>query len=264
MPQLPRKAPSRCPHCGFVQDEPEHLISTYCRGCGSYYKVFASPANAAYSSRSRRARSRTRRRVPALPPREIRCYRCGQIHEVSGHARTTFCPECHTAIELSDLTISSRTSRPIDTRGNLIITQSGYVSSALTICHEAIVTGRISGTLICEGTLRLACSARLGCQMSAKSIIIESEARVELSYPIKTGDLTVYGQAAGNFECTGSIWIDKGGLIEGRIAARSVIVERGGTLLAESSIRPVRKQEPVEHQDEFDAFFAGVYPLPAY
>ena len=32
----------------------------------------------------------------------------------------------------------------------------------------------------------------------------------------------VHGQAAGNFECAGRIWIDKGGLIEGRIAAHSV------------------------------------------
>jgi cytoskeletal protein CcmA (bactofilin family) len=264
MPQLPRKAPSRCPHCGFVQDEPEHLISTYCRGCGSYYKVFTDPANAVFYSRSSRARGPARQRVPVQPPREVRCYCCGQIHEVSWHAQTTFCPDCYAAIELSDITISSRTSRPIDTRGNLIITPSAYVSSALTVCHEALVAGRISGTLICEAALRLACSGRLSCQMSAKSIIIEKEARVELSYPIRTRDLTVYGQAAGNFECTGHLWIDKDALLEGRIAARSVVVERGGTLLAESSIQPVHKQDPVGPEDELDTLIEGEHPLPSY
>jgi cytoskeletal protein CcmA (bactofilin family) len=264
MPQLPRKAPSRCPHCGFVQNEPEHLISTYCRGCGSYYKVFTSPAKATFSSRSYPARGRTTRRAPLPPPREIHCYRCGRTHEVSGHARTTFCPDCHAAIELADVTISSRTSKPIDTRGDLMIAPSGYVSSALIVCREAVVAGRISGTLICEGALRLVCSARLSCQMSARSIVIEKDARVELSCPIKAGDLTVYGQAAGNFECTGRIWIDKGGLIEGRVAARSVVVERGGTLLAESSIRPVPREEPVEGGAEFDVLIEGEHPLPAY
>lgn len=100
--------------------------------------------------------------------------------------------------------------------------------------------------------------------MSARSIVIEKEAQVELSRPIKTGDLTVYGQAAGNFRCSGRIWIDKGGLLEGRVAARSVVVERGGTLLAECSIRPVHKQEPTENEAEFDALIEGDHPLPAY
>ncbi len=262
MPQLPRKAPSRCPHCGFVQDEPEHLISTYCRGCGSYYKVV--PASAAFARYTRRAaRSRVRRRVAILPPREVRCYHCGQVHEVSGHARTTFCPECHAGIELSDVTISSRTSRPIDTRGNLVVTPSGYISSALIVCHEALVAGRVSGTLVCEGALRLVYSGRLSCQMKAKSIVIEKEARVEFSCPIKTNELTVYGQAVGNFSCAGRIWIDKGALIEGRIAAHSVIVERGGTLLAESSVHPTLKEELVEEEDEPDAVVDGEHPLLA-
>jgi cytoskeletal protein CcmA (bactofilin family) len=98
--------------------------------------------------------------------------------------------------------------------------------------------------------------------MKAKSIVIEREARVEISCPITTNELTVYGQAAGNFICGGRIWIDKGALIEGRIAAHSVIVERGGTLLAESSVHPALKEEPVE-EDELDAVVDGGHPLPA-
>jgi cytoskeletal protein CcmA (bactofilin family) len=100
--------------------------------------------------------------------------------------------------------------------------------------------------------------------MKAGSIIIEKEARIELSYPIKTGELTVYGQTAGNFECSGRIWIDKGGLVEGRIAARSVVVESGGTLLAESSVQPVHKEEPVEREEEFNVSIDAKHPLPAY
>jgi cytoskeletal protein CcmA (bactofilin family)/DNA-directed RNA polymerase subunit RPC12/RpoP len=264
MPLLPRKAPFRCPHCGFVQDESEHLISTYCRGCGSHYEVLANSPSRTLPDRFHRARSRTWRRVSLVPGRKIRCHRCGKVHEVSGHARTTFCPRCGTAIDLCDETISSSISRPIDTRGNLIITPSGYVCSALTVCCDALVAGRISGTLVCEATLRLACSERLSCQMNARSIVIEYQARLELIYPVRTGDLTVHGQAAGNFECTGSIWIARGGLIEGRISASSVIVEPGGTLLAESSVRPVRNKEPVEHEDEAGFFTSAGHPLPAY
>jgi cytoskeletal protein CcmA (bactofilin family) len=261
MPQLPRKAPSRCPHCGFVQDEPEHLISTYCRGCGSYYQV--SPPSVGLARYSTEVRTRIKRRLPKIPPRQVRCYHCGQAHEVSGRARTTLCPECNAAIELSDVTVSSSMTRPIDTRGNLIITPSGYVSSALTVCHEALIAGRVSGTLVCETVVRLVYSGRLSCQMRTKSMIIEKESDVELSYPIETDELVVYGQAVGNFECAGRIWIDKGGLIEGRIAAHSVVVERGGVLLAESSVRPTLKEASLKEEETFDIVVDGEHPLPA-
>ena len=69
----------------------------------------------------------------------------------------------------------------------------------------------------------LTCSKRLCCQMNAEFVIIERQARLELTCPIRTGDLTVHGQAAGNFECSGSLWIARGGLIEGRISASSII-----------------------------------------
>jgi cytoskeletal protein CcmA (bactofilin family) len=263
MPLVPRKAPFRCPHCGFVQEEPEHLISTYCRGCGSHYEVLVNPAHPTFANRFQNACNRAWRRLSLLPGRKIRCHHCGRSHEVSGYARSTFCFHCNAAIDLCDVTISSSTSRPIDTRGNLIITPSGYVCSALTVCREALVAGRISGTLVCEATLRLVCSERLSCQVRAKSIIIEDEARLELTCPIRTGDLTVHGRAVGNFECAGTIWIARGGLIEGRICASSVTVERGGTLLAESFVRPVRNQQPVEQEDELDVFISAEHPLPA-
>ena len=261
MPQLPRKAPSRCPHCGFVQDEPEHLISTYCRGCGSYYKVL--PPSGGLARYSNEVRTRIKRRLPKIPPRQVRCYHCGQAHEVSGRARTTLCPECNAAIELSDVTVSSNTTRPIDTRGNLTITPSGYISSALTVCHEALIAGRVSGTLVCETVVRLVYSGRLSCQMKTKSMVIEKESRVELSYPIETDELVVYGQATGYFDCAGRIWIDKGGLIQGRIAARSVIVEPGGALVAESSVQPTLKEDSFQHEDAFDVLVEGEHPLPA-
>jgi hypothetical protein len=37
----------------------------------------------------------------------------------------------------------------------LTVTPSGHLSSALTICSEAFVDGRVTGTLVCETTLTL-------------------------------------------------------------------------------------------------------------
>lgn len=260
MPTAPRKAPFRCPHCGFVQDEPEHLISTYCRGCGKHYEAKANPASRAPAWRFQRGQRRGGEQ-PHLPPgRKIVCHHCGGTHEVSGHALTTFCPNCNATINLSDVTISSIASKPIDTRGKLTVTPSGHLSSALTICSEAFVDGRVTGTLVCETTLTLAGSRRISCQMVAGSIVIERRARLEFTSPVRAGNLTVHGQAGGTFECGGEILITKGGLIEGRIVAKSVIVEDGGILLAESTVRPRKRGKLMEDGECEGPFFIDSLP----
>ena len=86
----------------------------------------------------------------------------------------------------------SSTTRPIDTRGNLIITPSGYISSALTVCREA--PHRREGERnvgVRDVCVRLVYSGRLSCQIKAKSMVIEKESRAELSYPIETNELIV-------------------------------------------------------------------------
>ena len=86
---------------------------------------------------------------------------------------------------------------------------------------------------------------------------------MELSYPTETDELIVYGQAAGNFECAGRIWIDKGGSVEGRIAAHSVVVELGGVLFADSSVRPKLKEDALTHEETVDVLVDDEHPLPA-
>lgn len=249
MPAEPRKEPFSCPHCGFVQNEPRHLISTYCRGCGQYYEV----------TPDRQAEAKPPAPVVLHSRHAVHCYRCHRDHQVSHHARSTICPGCATSIELGDLVFSSNASRPVDTRGLLHVTTKGYLSNAYIICGQGLIEGRLSGTLHCEGTLRIVSSGTMSCQITAQSVVIEKGAHVELIRPVKTVDLQIFGRAAGHFACTGKVRIAKGGLLEGRLTAKSVAVERGGNLLAESSIQPkiVPKSPP-------DGGVEGLTPEPVY
>ena len=265
MSHSPVKAPSHCPHCGFVQEEPEHLISTYCRGCGSYYQVPAFERENRAGEHPPSLFENAFRRIAPRPPRKVACHRCGQSHEVSGHARTTICPDCHCSIELRDLTFSSNASRPVDIRGRLTILPTGYLSNALIICGEAHIEGRISGTLFCETNLRLACTGRLICQMNALTITVDRDAKIEIAYPVKTGELVVHGHAIGDFEC-GRIRIAKGGTIEGRVSARALVVDRGASLFAEMAIRPAKAPETVANPEKAAVDMGAALPLavPAY
>ena len=246
MPDSPRKAPFHCPHCGFVQSESVHLISTFCRSCGRHFEISraASPGPPV-------AKAHALKWMGSRPPRQVLCHHCQQTHEVSGHALSTICQGCNASIELTDLTFSSQVSRPVDTRGKLTIAPGGSLNCPLIICGEALIEGSVNGALLCEGTVRLAGSGKSSGRITTKSLIIEKRAQVELVHPVKTTDLVVHGRAKGNFACEGSVRISKRGILEGRITARSVVVERGGILLAESTIQPLPfRDAPSDPKDE--------------
>ncbi|CAN5813637.1 hypothetical protein BH09VER1_BH09VER1_33410 [soil metagenome] len=252
MPENPRKAPSSCPHCGFVQNESTYAQSTYCRSCGEYYKIASAHDEHTAEKRPPGVVGRAVKQIFSRPPRQIHCHKCGTSHEVSGHAQITICPGCNTSIELGDLTFSSNVSRPVDTRGKLIITPSGYLNNAFIICGEGLIEGRVTGTLCCEGTLTLTCSGKVSCKVTAENLIIGKGAHVDLTYPTLTKKLTVYGHTTGDFTCEGSIRILKGGCLEGNVSARSVIVERGGILMADSVIQAAVEDEERPDDDEPD------------
>jgi cytoskeletal protein CcmA (bactofilin family) len=235
-----RKVPFRCPECGFVQQEPETLISTYCRSCGHYYKGGADRSDKGSSSL-----------LPSLfkgkgrANRLVHCYRCDKEHEVSSSARSTMCPTCNAGIEFDDLVVSSNASRPVDTRGKLLVTKKGYLNNAHIVCGEAIIEGRISGALRCEGAVHLRCSGALSSRITAGSLVVDKHSRIEISSPVTVGELVVYGAVKGQFLCSSKVRVLKGGTLEGTLVTPAVTVERGGTLLADSTIQPPKRPDPV-------------------
>ncbi len=228
----PPKESFSCPHCGFVQQEPAHLVSTFCRSCGSHYDV---------------RRPATERRAASAPTRgasrEVHCYRCEETHDVSVHARSTICPGCSTAIEFTDLKFSSPVSRPVDTRGRLTIKAKGSLNNSYIACGDAYIEGAINGALRCEKTARLFSSGRFACRLKAHTLVVEKSARLEFTQLVQVVDMKILGHASGDFACEGAVHIAKGGVLEGRLRARAVTVEKGGILLASSAIEPLAAED---------------------
>jgi len=241
-----RKVPFRCPECGFVQQEPETLISTYCRSCGHYYKGGADrPAKGApIVAAPGLFRGRLR------GPRKVHCYRCEHDHEVSPSARSTICPSCSASIELDDLVVSSNVSRPVDTRGKVLVTKKGHLNNGHIVCGEAIIEGRLNGSMRCEGTVHLRCSGPLSASIRADSVIVDKGSRLEISYPLRARELVVYGSVKGSFACTGNVRVLKGGTLEGVLSSPAITVEKGGTLLADSTVQPPAREPLPEPNSE--------------
>lgn len=79
---------------------------------------------------------------------------------------------------------------------------------------------------------------------------IAAGAQVEFLYPVKTRAMRVCGQAMGDFSCDGTVTIESGGALDGRIAARAVNVHEGGELRGRFRILEGRELEPFSIQPE--------------
>ncbi|SKB09157.1 hypothetical protein SAMN02745166_05102 [Prosthecobacter debontii] len=75
-------------------------------------------------------------------------------------------------------------------------------------------------------------------------------AEVEFLYPVQSRAMRVCGHAAGDFSCDGTVTIQAGGLLDGRIAAKAVNVLEGGELRGQFRILDAEKVEPFVQQPE--------------
>ncbi|MEI6278377.1 MAG: polymer-forming cytoskeletal protein [Verrucomicrobiae bacterium] len=223
-----QKTPFRCPACGFSQIEPAGLISTFCRSCGEHFQIVRNAG-----------------RPPVLPPlppastatkRTVFCHKCRTSHPVSTSAQSTICPACGAGIELGDLSFSSPASRPVDIRGKLTIGPAGSLSSSWIICGAARIQGRIIGRLIAEGEVRVATSQTCACHITAPLIVIEKRASPVFLYPLQTERLVVFGRLTGIVHCGGVVHVERGGRLDAEVHARSVIVDKGGSLVGDCRV----------------------------
>jgi cytoskeletal protein CcmA (bactofilin family) len=237
-----KKSSFGCPHCGFVQSEPAGLVSTFCRSCGAHYnapRIAAGPTP-----------------VPSVPPapavarQTVSCHHCGCVHEVSRTAWCTICPGCAASIDLLGVSFFSTASRPVDTRGKLVIGPEGCLTTSRAFCGTARILGRIVGSLVAEGEVRIGTNHTCACHITAPVIVIEKNSSPSFTQLLRTDHLIVFGRLTGIVRCRGTVHVRRGGRLEAEVCARSVTVEKGGALLGACRVAVNRENEPL--RPDFD------------
>lgn len=236
MPTTPPKTPFRCPVCGFVQLEPPHLVSTDCRSCGAHYEA---------SDEGVRAGGATE--LPTFagakqePGSEVACFKCGRTHRVSKKAQSTICPGCYAPIELIEVKITGPSSRAVDTRGALRISEKGSLNNSWIVCGTARIEGVFHGHLRCEGEARLAMSKPSTGRVTAGSVLVEKKSTFASAQPVETDRLAVKGSMLADVDCRGMVHIHSGGRLEGRVKTKGMTVEKGGVFFGHCEIVPAGK-----------------------
>lgn len=231
MPAPLPKTPFRCPECGFVQLEPPHLVSTNCRSCGAHYEAAGAAAGEVELPVFAGGKPRDEGKA-------VHCLKCGRVHRVAKKAQSTICPGCYAPIELVEVAINGPSSRAVDTRGHLKLGPKGSLLNDWVVCGTARLEGAFAGHVRCEGEARLALRKPVAGRLTAGSVLVEKKTAAEFSKTVEADEFSVRGTLAGPVLSRGCVRVLGGGRCEGTVEARALVVEKGGSLVAECRIVP--------------------------
>ncbi len=232
-PRQADKISADCPHCGFTQLESAYAKSTFCRKCGQHYSIEKLLAKEAISLKGPGFFEKLTKLVTRESFRDVACFSCAHKQTVSSAAQSTLCPQCGSYIDLRDFKIGGPFGRSIQTQGEVHVTSKGECSAAKVACNSAYIEGKLRGTLFATNEVRVRTREKILGTVETRHLIIEKKCDCEFVRPVKAQSVEINGRISARLFCDGQVKILKGGVLEGTLHARSIVVEKGGIFSGE-------------------------------
>jgi cytoskeletal protein CcmA (bactofilin family) len=252
-PKQAEKISADCPHCGFTQLESAYAKSTFCRKCGQHYNIEKLLAKESTSLKGPGFFEKIAKLVVRETFRDAACFACGHKQTVSTAAQSSLCPQCGSYIDLRDFKISGPFGRSIQTQGDIEVLAKGEVSAAKVACHSAYIEGKLRGALVASHEVRFKTKEKVLGAVETPKLIIEKRCDCEFARPIKVQNAEISGRISARLFCDGQVKINKGGVLEGTVFAKSIVVEKGGIFSGELTIgeRAANEEERAEQTSLF-------------
>jgi cytoskeletal protein CcmA (bactofilin family) len=227
-----------CPHCDNIQLEPEFAKSTCCRKCGGYIQLGKAERSSGPQEIEKQPSVLQKLENLLGVQRTViaHCFECTGKREIPKSATSTICPQCGAYIDIQDYRIVGSFSHSIRTRGSVIVTNKGDLSSNRVICDSAEIQGKMRGSLVCNGDVHIKLKGKLIGSIQAKSVYIDKKCEAEFVRPIRAEKVEVEGVISARIISTGRVIIHKTGRFTGALFGRGFTVEKGGEFFGELSI----------------------------
>ncbi len=113
--------------------------------------------------------------------RQVRCYFCGQMLDVSAKTLSTTCPGCHKAIKVEDVVIKSYLPvNDVQTCGLITVTKRGRIAAKRVQSGDGVVCeGSIEGKVETPGPVQLGPkSSWKGASLTSKTLEVDDGAKL--------------------------------------------------------------------------------------
>ena len=114
--------------------------------------------------------------------RQIACYHCGHLLDVSAKAMSTTCPGCHKAIKVEDLVVKTYVPvNDLQTCGKIRVTKRGRVAAKNVHSGDTLwLEGSIEGSVIADGNIKLGPkSSWKGKKLAGPKLIVQDGAALD-------------------------------------------------------------------------------------
>lgn len=260
-PKQSEKISADCPHCGFSQLESAYAKSTFCRKCGQHYSIERLLSKEATSLKPTGFFEKIAKLVVRETVRDVTCFSCQHKQTVSGAAQSSLCPQCGSYIDLKDFKIDGPFGRSIQTQGDVIVSPKGDCTSARIACNTARIEGKLRGVLYATNEARFRTKEKIIGAVETRKLVVEKKCDCEFARTIKVQTAEISGRISARIVCAGQVKINKGGVLEGTLYAKSIVVEKGGIFSGELCIG----QHPGEELERMEqgTLFGDQAPQPA-
>ncbi|MEQ1860982.1 MAG: polymer-forming cytoskeletal protein [Chthoniobacteraceae bacterium] len=252
-PRQAEKISADCPHCGFTQLESAYAKSTFCRKCGQHYSIEKLLAKEVVSLKGPGFFEKLTKLVTRETHRDVACFACAHKQTVSSVAQSSLCPQCGSYIDLRDFKIAGPFGRSVQTQGEVHILPKGECSAAKVACNSAYIEGKLRGALMATHDVRVRTREKIFGSIETRTLIVEKKCDCECVRPLKAQNAEISGRISARLYCDGQVKILKGGVLEGTLYARSIVVEKGGIFSGELFIGQdaARETEKAEQTNLF-------------
>lgn len=223
-----------CPGCGHAQEEPSAAYSSRCRQCGEHFRLEDVVRSAGQPAPPR----------PAAGGRQVACFQCGTVLEVSPSAQSTMCKRCSAHVDLRDYNISHTESKNFRTRGKLILQESGCLLNTDSLFEEAVVKGKVIGRIEAVGSLEIQRQAEIRGSFKAGTLIIAPETVLRWPEPLHLANAEVAGELQANVTATGTVLLRSGSRFFGSLQAAHVRVQPGAVVVGHLRVGPTPDRPP--------------------
>jgi cytoskeletal protein CcmA (bactofilin family)/ribosomal protein S27E len=220
----PEKINVACPHCGHVQLEPRDGYSTVCKQCQRHFRLEdvlhpkTGPADKPHNTR------------------QVTCFQCATVLDVSTQAESTMCKRCSTHIDLRNYTINQAVSKNFRTHGSFEVGDKGYVFNTEVEAGDAVIRGRFLGKIHAHRTLTIYAPEQFKGSFKAGLLIIPEGVKLLWPKPLEVQSAYIAGELVASVRIPGTVELKATGLLFGDVEAANLLVEDGGVLVGHVKI----------------------------
>ncbi|MCP5487227.1 MAG: polymer-forming cytoskeletal protein [Verrucomicrobia bacterium] len=175
----------------------------------------------------------------AMPTKtEVLCYGCGYRFFATGKTPRLLCPKCRTELNQGDFQIEGTQTDDVKTVGRVHIGPDGILSGTTITARVICLEGRLEAAEL-HGYATIELGGKPHCvpeDLKTPHLVILEHASVAFKRKLHCHDLTVRGTLSGSVEAAGTVTIQAGGHLKGRLTTGHLVVEEGGGLTADCAI----------------------------